>query len=320
MDGVKIKCFPAYAPSEIYFFSPSLYRALKQVDADVIHAHGYQAYPLLASASAKACNKIPLVVTPHIGFSKVPKLIYEVFYNPIFGKQIFNRADYIVIISKNELEEIPQIKKYKDKVVWIPSGINFDRVNQFYQDNKRETSEIRIIYAGRIEKNKGIQYLLQALCRIRQSNNVKLLIVGEGPFAPKIGRMVQELGLSKIVSLLGKVSEEELYETYARSHIFVLLSSYESHSMAITEAMAFGLVPVATRVGGNAFLISDDIDGFLVSYPVDVNEVESVLNKLINEPTMLKKIGENARKNASDRFRLDNVVKRLEAVYQACCS
>ena len=106
INGVCVRRFKSFAPSEIGYFSKSLFDALKRTRCDIVHAHGYRALPMLLAASAKSVNKAKLIVTPHLGFSNIGRPFYLV-YNPFFGKFIFSKADRITLVSPVELEELP---------------------------------------------------------------------------------------------------------------------------------------------------------------------------------------------------------------------
>ena len=114
VDGINITRFPSIAPSKTIHFSYPLYKSLKKVNVDIIHAHNYRALPMLFAALAKK-QGTSLIVTTHIGFSKLGRWIYRI-YNPLFGRKIFDRADKIIIVTPAELDEVPILKKYNHKI------------------------------------------------------------------------------------------------------------------------------------------------------------------------------------------------------------
>ena len=314
INGVRMARFFSWAPWGLYHFSPKLFASLKNAQACVIHAHDYRSFPMLAAALAKAKNKTPLVITLHLGASKVGRMPYLV-YNPIFGNLIFHRADKIVVVSKIEVEYFRQLKKMRNKIIHIPNGIDLDEVSKYKRKVVTNESKIRILYAGRLERKKGISYLLKAFNKVVAHHDVDLWIVGDGPLKSELIDIIKKQKMNGKVHLRFNVSRDELYGLYARAHIFVLLSQFEAHSIALTEAMAFGLVPVATNVGGNAYLVNDGKDGFLVKYPPSINEISQILVRLINDSSMRKEMSKCATEN-SQRFNIENCVSKLENLYQ----
>ena len=96
---------------------------------------------MLAAALAKTQNRIPLVVTLHLGFSKVGKIPYMA-YNPIFGKTIFRRADKIICVSPIEVEMISELEECKNKITIIP---HFSTVKEVGSIKKTDTSILTIL-------------------------------------------------------------------------------------------------------------------------------------------------------------------------------
>lgn len=316
IDGLKIRRFPSFAPNGIYFFSMDLYKSLKNVRADIVHSHGFRAFPMLASALAKRWNKIPLVITLHLGFSKVGRFPY-LLYNPFFGSMIFRRADRIIIVSPIETRLIKELEKVKN-IVLIPNGVDISKVSSYLKVKKTEVdnvSPLRFLYVGRLERKKGIHYLIRAFQRISHMD-VELVIVGEGPQKSTIDDLIRKLKLCNKVRLMGTLQQDKLYRIYTQSHIFILLSDFEAHSIALTEAMAFGLVPVVTNVGGNKYLVHDGLNGFLVKHPVDVHEVSNVLLKLTVDHNLLLTMSKRALKDGQ-LLNIDKTVNDLEVLYQS---
>ena len=316
VDGMKIRRFPSFAPNGIYHLSRELYFALKNTRADIIHSHGYQGFPMLASALAKVQNGIPLVVTLHCGFSKIGRLPHLI-YNSLFGNIIFHRADRVIIVSPIEMESITELLKVKEKLELIPNGVDLKEITYYLNKLCAHSSQspISLLFAGRLEKKKGLVFLMNAFQKIAHKD-VELTIVGDGPFKQKLEKLIRKLKLQHKVCVRERLTHAELYELYAQSHIFVLLSEFEAHSIALTEAMAFGLVPVVTNVGGNKFLVHNGANGFLLEYPPDLRELSKILLQLVDNREYMQTISENARRE-SQRFNIDRVVEQLCQMYQS---
>jgi glycosyltransferase involved in cell wall biosynthesis len=96
--------------------------------------------------------------------------------------------------------------------------------------------------------------------------------------------------------------------------VFALSSQFEGLPIALLEAMATGIAPVATRVGGVPEVISDGFDGLLVP-PGDPGALAAALTKLLDDDDLRGGIGERARARAAD-FDLVQAVRRAEDVYR----
>jgi glycosyltransferase involved in cell wall biosynthesis len=313
IDGIEVTYFPAIAPAETIFFSYPLYRALKEAKADIVHAHNYRALPMLFTALTKR-RETRLVVTTHLGFSKLGRWLYAL-YNPLFGRKIFDQADKIIIVSPAELEQVPILKEYSYKVVHIPNGVDFAEINRSYSAERKAGAEVNLLCASRVEKKKGVDAAIKTTVHLRELP-VHLNIVGEGPYMSHLRSLADELNLREIVTFKGKVTKEELYSLYAQSDIFLLLSEYEAHSVALTEAMAFGLVPFVTGVGGNPYIVDEEI-GYIFDYPADAGKVAATMKQLISDRDLLAKKARAARDKAAAEFNLDTTVERLMEVYKS---
>jgi L-malate glycosyltransferase len=310
-DGISITRFPVIAPSETIYFSPSLYMAMRKVKVDIVHAHNYRALPMLFAAFTKK-KGTRLVVTTHLGFSKIGRWIYYI-YDPLFGKKIFQRADKIIVVSPAELDQVPTLKKYSEKIVCIPNGVDFSEVNRISSVERQARTTVNLLCVSRLERKKGVEAIIKTIDWLK-ALPIHLNIIGDGPDMRRLRILVDELNIGHLVTFKGQMTKEDVYILYSQSDIFLLLSEYESHSMALTEAMAFGLVPIVTNVGGNPVIV-DEETGYLVNYPADAEKVASIIKQLVSGPELLDAKSQAARDKTSARFSMDSTVNRLIDVY-----
>jgi glycosyltransferase involved in cell wall biosynthesis len=107
-----------------------------------------------------------------------------------------------------------------------------------------------LLYAGRLIRWKGVEYLIKALPQI-SPETTRLWIAGEGTYRETLEKLARELGVSERVTFLGKVEQGELAALY-RSCAMLVATSFvnETFGMALCEAMACGIPVVASRFGG----------------------------------------------------------------------
>ena len=313
IDGISVTRFPAITPRGTICFSYPLYRALRKVKIDIVHAHNYRALPMLFAALTKK-RGTSLVVTTHLGFSKLGRWIYYV-YNPLLGRKIFDRADKIIIVSPAELDQVPILRKYSSKIAYIPNGVDFSEIDNSYLANRQGRATVNLICVSRVERKKGIEMAIKAIVYLK-ALPIHLNIVGDGPDMSRLKSLVDELNLGHMVTFKGKVTKGDLYALYSQSDIFLLFSEYEAHSVALTEAMAFGLVPIVTSVGGNPYIV-DEETGYLLDYPANAEKVAAIVKQLISSQELLAVKGQSARDKAMAQFNLDSTVERLIEVYKS---
>ena len=136
----------------------------------------------------------------------------------------------------------------KDKVLEvIPPGVETE-IFKYAPPVKKDHFEI--MTAGYLLKRKGIQYLIKAMPLIlREFKDVRLRIVGDGPFKGELVRLVKRLSLDDEVRFEGLVSGDELAKYYASCDVYVQPSLSETFPSTIREAMSVGRPVVATKVG-----------------------------------------------------------------------
>lgn len=278
VSGVRIIRFKSIGPTGTFKFYPTLRNYLFKNSSgfDIVHAHNYHALPALYAACAKNGNR--LVFTPHYhgtGHTLFRKILHKPYR--YFGKMLFDRADGVICVSVYERNLV--LRHFgidPTKAVVIPNGINF---KEFHCGlTKRNESHNKILYVGRLEKYKGVQYLIKVLPQLNQ--NATLEIVGEGPHQRNLRRISSKLRLEKRVRFYEDLERDELLQKYVEADIFVTLSSNESYGICVAEALASGTPCIVN----NAAALSEWIDGencFGIDSPKDLEGLASLINSVM---------------------------------------
>ncbi|MFX0206007.1 MAG: glycosyltransferase family 4 protein [Candidatus Hodarchaeota archaeon] len=315
INGISVTRFPSFAPFDILFYSRSLTKILSQAQVDLVHAHGYMSLPMLSAAFAKrkAISNFKLIVTTHLGFSKLGRVPYF-FYNPIFGKLIFNEADKIILVSEKEILRLPFLKRHRNKIEVIPNGIQTSDEHFENIYHKKPLHGLKIICVGRLEKNKGFDKAIRIIKKL-QDIDVTLDLVGEGPYLDKLFTLVKSLSLTDRIKFHGKLDDGFLNKLYSQAHVLLLLSKYESFGIVLIEAMNAGVVPIATSVGG----VPDTLDrnsGFLVDFPVKEDKIATIIKTLSNDRTLLKQMAFEGMQRVRREFDINRIVAEIVQVYE----
>jgi glycosyltransferase involved in cell wall biosynthesis len=265
---------------------------------DIVHAHDYHGFPALYAAQSKDKNR--LVFTPHLhesGATPLRRLLHIPY--KYLARQIFEKADKVVCVSNYEKDLVVRRFSYaKDRVVIISNGINPEEFKSLNRDIPRKKS---ILYVGRLEKYKGVQYLIEALSKL--DDDIDLEIVGKGPYEKQLLRLSHKLKASNRVKFHSDLSRMQLLQKYVESAVFVLLSKYEAYSICVAEALAAGTPCIVAKTSA----LEDWVDCrncFGVSYPIDISELAFTINDVIG-----KKVGPIQLPT------WDNAVNRLNMVY-----
>jgi len=175
----------------------------------------------------------------------------------------------------------------------------------------------RLLSAGRLGPEKGVDILLRALVTVASSRpQVSLEIAGDGPQRPWLTDLSARLGLTGRVTWTGPLEPDELGRRYRGAGVFVLPTLWmENCPIAVLEAMSYGTPVVATRIGGLPELVEDGVTGALVERG-DVSGLAAVLLELLGEPERTAAMGRAARRRFLDRHSASGHARRLAGLYQ----
>jgi len=305
VSGVEVKRFRCWAPNEAYYFSRALKRYLTEnsENYDVVHAHHYHAFPSLYAAQTKGNKRF--VFTPHYhgeGHTFFRSLLHIPYKH--VAKKIFEKADSVVCVSNHEKRLI--IEKFNldsKKFVVIPNGVDMKEFEGF---QKKKGEKKVILCVSRLERYKGVQYLIEALARLSQ--DVVLEVVGDGPHKESLIELTRKLGAEGRVKFFGNLPRKALLQKYARADLFALLSTHEAFGICIAEA----LVSKTACIVANTSALKEWVDNkncFGIDLPIDVNKLVELIGRVIG----MKVTGVSL-------MDWDDVVKQLLRIYVGDCA
>lgn len=172
---------------------------------------------------------------------------------------------------------------------------------------------ITIACVGRFIPEKGQECLLDAMAILKSNGySPHLIFFGDGPLLNHIKSQSQKYGMTSQITFMG--ARRDILEWLPYFDIFVLPSTWEGVSLALLEAMAFGLPVIATAVGGTPEVVIDYESGILVPSG-DVTALADALIMLINNPDLRSQIGEAAHQRISQEFTVDQSVNKILHLY-----
>lgn len=216
---------------------------------DIVHAHNLpSAFPMKHASGKK-------VLTLHGIYSKQIDVLHGKTTGKIsssYEKDALTWADAITVISK---EAYDYYTKLGFNVSLVPNAIDISSLPQ----KKERLYDKQIIFAGRISKEKGILDLLEMSKTLPKE--IHLVILGSGPEEEK---MREATKTQPNIHLMGYVPKEKTISLMRGSDVLVQPSLVEGISSTILEAMACNVPIIATNVGGNKELLTNDKNGILL--------------------------------------------------------
>jgi glycosyltransferase involved in cell wall biosynthesis len=173
-----------------------------------------------------------------------------------------------------------------------------------------------VLFLGRLEAEKGIYDLLEAVAAVRTGMpDLRLVCAGEGD---RIGvaRYAERLGIAEAVKFTGWVGPSGKRALLEHAAVFALPSYKEALPASLIEAMAAGVPVVASPVGGIPEVVTDGASGFLVGAG-DTKSLQRALTRVLSDRGLAQRMGEAARGTALARFSAERALAPLEDLYEA---
>jgi glycosyltransferase involved in cell wall biosynthesis len=208
-----------------------------------------------------------------------------------------------------------------EKINRIPNFIDFSVFGPAPPDAKEKLKEKLglgkgpcVIFSGRFIERKGIDVLLGAW-KIVADNAAqrRLILLGDGPLLGEMKTLAKRLGIIDSIDFHGHV--HDVPDFLRASDIFVLSSLQEGMPNSLLEAMACGLPPVATRIGGVVDIIRDGENGVLAGAG-DIRALAEGLMSLLTDEKFAGTIAGNAVRTIQDIFSLDSLIPQYLELYE----
>jgi len=258
-----------------FYLSLSYSREAKKLlqSMNVIHVH----HPFLSGRLAlHYCRpkQIPIVFTNHTRYD-----LYAQAYLPILPGEVsegllraympsFCEAVNLVISPSPGMEKILRELEVESRIEIVPNGVEMRRFLQAKPlpraDYGFQEDDILLIYTGRLGPEKNLDFLLLAFAGVIQAvENVKLLLVGDGPMKEELKQLIKDLQIGSSVQFTGQIPYDKMPGYLAMCDAFVTASVTEVHPLSVIEAMGTGLPVMGIHSPGVGDTVEDGITGFL---------------------------------------------------------
>lgn len=307
------------------FFLSAFFKLIVLVQSkkiDVIHAHWVIPNGFIAACVGIILRK-PVFISLHgsdIFFALKNKWL------GILARWTFQQISGGTACSPELYAGALQLDAPPEKIFLIPWGANPEifKQNDVARKQIRENfnvtpNDILLIGVGRLVGKKGFKYLIEAISILKKNTkNVKLLLVGDGPEYKALQNLSTRLGIEDAVFFAGEITWGNIPSYLSAADIFIMPSIHDNGNVdglptVIPEAMAVGKPIVASDVGGISMVVHNAFNGFLVEEK-DAYALADAITRII-KTGMIEKMGQQSRQLVEERFNWINVATAFEEMY-----
>jgi L-malate glycosyltransferase len=289
-------------------------RSLRTADADLVCTYNWGAMDVVLAN--RFLGHLPLVHHDE-GFGADE----AVTQNPkriLYRRLAYPGAARIVTVSRNLQAIARDIWKQPEKrIVYLPNGIDVDALSKppiagALPGFVRTENEIVIGTVARINEIKNLPLLVEAAAQLRQTQPVKLVIVGDGPHAAAVHAAAQTHAMSDALIMPGFLPRPQDFVRHF--DIFALSSNSEQFPISLVEAMAAGLPCATTDVGDCKDMLSNENKAF-VTPAGDAPALAKSLATLAQDAILRRRLGEANRADARRRFSFNAMMRSYATLY-----
>ena len=343
--------FTEYDPSLFNYFSwyynnrakNDFKKFINKVNPDIIHLHNFISY--LSPSILDCCKDIPTIATLHDTSIVCPAVTLQKnqhsFCNNISCKNGKYYKCLINSCAKGGFEVnfrktlrayfVNKRLKYINKFI-TPSnslrnlilnsniGIKQDQIvtiNNFLTEEQLKTvpnykNEGYFLFLGRLSREKGVHYLLEAIKDLPK--DIKLKIAGSGIEENKLRQYAKENKLDN-VEFLGFKNQDEMSELYKNCIATILPCNwFENFPTTIIESLIHGKPVIASKIGGIPEQIEDNKNGFLFQ-PGNIMQLKNCVVTYLNNPSLVKVHGKNGYEKAINHYNEARYYQELSDIY-----
>ncbi|MFA5134916.1 MAG: glycosyltransferase family 4 protein [Patescibacteria group bacterium] len=229
--------------------------------------------------------------------------------------RFLSRCATVIAISAVIREQLTNVIGVPDRSVkLVYCGVDTSR---FVMRERRweHAARFNVGCVARLESEKGIEYLLQAINIIREFvPSVRLIVVGEGSERKKLVWLSEQLGLKEIIQWIGYQREVERWYGYFDAYVLPSVKR-ESFGVTLVEAMASGVPVVASKIGGTQEIIDPGKTGLLAE-PGSGRDLADQLLYLYNNRSEAKEMALRARVKVEERFSLERMERDFYLLFR----
>jgi len=238
----------------------------------------------------------------------------------VFGLRAALRwPDAVVVLSRREQDSWRRAVPGQS-VALLPNGIDCAPYLKHKRSAPAADAPLRLVYVGRLAPAKGLEETIEAMALARANGAAaSLVIAGSGPEERRLRAMVRDFNLDREVRFAGPIVGEDKALLLSQADVLCLPSYSEGLPYALLEAMAAGVVPVVTPVGGIPDVVQDGVHGAFV--PVrDCDAIAQAIETLARDRAALSRMSAACRQRIAGAYSIERVTADFSSLYSSLCT
>ncbi|MFL6583089.1 MAG: glycosyltransferase [Chthoniobacterales bacterium] len=235
-------------------------------------------------------------------------------------RQLFGTVTLVFARSQSLADRLVTLGCPPEKIRISRTGVPLQQFPFVFREAPAD-GHWRFMQACRLIAKKGVATTLCAFAIFqKQYPNAELIIAGKGPLQGHLEELAEELGILEKVRFVGFLSQNNLRELYASSHLFLHPSetppdqNQEGIPNSVLEAMSTGLPVAATRHGGIPEAVEHGRSGYLVAER-DFEALAAAMKEIVRSPNAFREMGQLASEHVAAHFEQGAQIRNLEAHY-----
>lgn len=307
-----------HVPREIAFalsakFALTQLHKKKRIDGILCHGHPVA---VLSCVPLKKQFNIPYALVTHGDITDRPPNSFDSRITWFYKKTnspAYRSADLVLALSPYMEKLAIKNGALPETVKVIPNGVAIDEINSKQSlPRKNQSSDVlKLLYAGRLAIEKGVDLLLAACMHLKTSNIAfQLRIAGDGPEQQRLQSIASENDLLDCVHFLGPIPRKDMGKIYSESDIVCVPSRSDILPTVVLEAMCCGIPVVGANTGGIPFMVTHEVTG-LIHDLGDPKSIADAIIRLNSDSDLLESMQTKAQEDVRERFAWSSIGKNI---------
>jgi glycosyltransferase involved in cell wall biosynthesis len=281
----------------------------------VVHVHGYKA--MVFCSLARVWHPFRIVRTvhglPELTSGGLATALRARFYHRLDAAASRVTGATVCYVTEDLRARHGHVRPRSGETA-IPNGIGSIATAGLRRPVDLQQRGFNLVAVGRLEPVKGLHIAITAVASETVPHDVHLHLIGAGPSESALRALSREVGIEERVHFLG--FRRDVYAFLSHCDVLLMPSVHEGLPYTLLEAMALGTAIVASRVGGLAEVLQDEVTALLVP-PLDAASLARAILRLHSSAELRSFLGANAQRIQRDKYSAKAMTARYLAVYRA---